>query len=394
MSDQIIENTGEKTPLEAIGESLAASLNKQDNPLESAKNESFVSEPFFKEAEEEVKEETKEPVAETVSTPAAELNEDGTPKTIVAEQTTETTIDTDQIPEEKFIGLLNTAINDTEISFNSIEEVKAIIEENKKFKLAENQIQELSQEERARIEVGREFGDFGLFDRVMGIDTSKITPKEALRQAYLLDNLGDNPQFLEKSFERDFRKTYEEDPDEEFSKDALENNGQKAISRIIELQEDLKKRGQISGIANPEDAKKAKIEEDNKWFAEVDNVLSKNDRVTYTLENGLAINIVMDAKDKALIQQAMDSPIDFIKAQITENGKIDHGALFETIMKIFYHEEILNEASRSGAAFKEEKILKEKKNAVIESAKAGDAGSETKPLEQFAANFRQLISNH
>lgn len=388
MPDQPIENTQELTPLESIGSTLAEALNKQDNPLEAEENDSFVARPFFEE-EEEIKEEV---VAETEATEAKEpeLNEDGTVKEPVVETTP---ITPDQIPEEAFIGLLKGAINDPEISFDSLEDIKQAFEDSKKFKEANGQLQGLSQEERARIEVGREFGDFGLFDRVMGIDTNKISHKEALRQVFFLDNIGKNIQFLEKTFERDFARTYDEEPDEEFSKMSLENNGQEAIDKIIEVQEGLKKRGQISGSADQEDAKKAKIEEDNKWFAEVDKVIEKNDRVTYTLEDGLVINIVMDAKDKNTIRDAMDNPIGYMKSQFTdETGKVDHEDLLEFVLRNMYYETALNEAKKSGAAFREDKILKEKKNAVIENPKAGSADTRTNVSDQIASNLSRLIN--
>jgi hypothetical protein len=363
---------------------VAEALNRQHNPLEEVKAEEFVARPFF---EEEVKEEVS---AETTEI-KPELNEDGTPKT------PEVKAEEGKVVEDKqvdLLGLLNTTINDPEISFSSVEEIKAIVAENRKFKEAEGQLRELTQEERARIEIGREYGDFGLFDRVMSIDTDKITPKEALRQVYFLDNIEKNPQFLEKAFEKEYIKTYEEESDEEFSKMLLENNGQEAINQINELKNDLKKRGQISGGANPEDAKKAKEEQDKKWFADVDKVMSKSDRVTYNLEGGLAINIVMDAKDKQLIQNAMDRPVDYLKSLITdENGNYDHEALFEFIIRNEYYENALEEARKSGAATREERILKEKKNVIIDTAKAGDAGTETKLSDQLATNFRQLI-NH
>lgn len=379
--DQIIEET--KVESGPDFSKVAEALNQQNNPLENPLNQEFVTQPFF--GEEEIKEDNKEEVVETVET----TDKPEEVKTPVVEVKTE-----EKPVEVDFLGLLNNAINDTDLSFGSVDEIKAIVAENRKYKEIEAQFQELSQEERARIELGRESGDFGLFDRVMGIDTKSITPKEALRQVFMLDNLDSNPQYLEKKFEKDFIKTYEEETDEEYSKMELENNGRKAISRIIELQEDLKKRGQVSGGVNPEEAKKAKEELDNKWFADVDSVMSKSDRVTYSLEGGVDINIVMDANDKKLIQDAMDRPVEYLKSLITdEKGNYDHQALFEFIIRNEYYENALEEARKSGAANREEKILKEKKNAVIEVVKAGDAGAETKLSDQLAGNFRKLI-NH
>jgi uncharacterized protein YaaR (DUF327 family) len=325
---------------------------------------------------------------ETKATETPELNEDGTPKVVV--ETTTEVVKEPEITEEKFIAHLNTAINDPEYSFKSIDDIKAAIEENKKLKQT-NEYQELAPEERARLEMGREYGDYGLYDRVMGIDTAKITPKEALKQAYLLDNVGKNPQFLDRAFEKEFTKKYEEDADEEFSKMLLEDNGQEAIDRIKDLQEDLKKLGQYSGSANTKETEEARKEADNKWFADVDDVINKNDRITYTLEDGLAINIVMDAKDKLTIQEAMDKPLDFVKSFfMDEKGQVDMSALYEFVMRNMYFEPVLNEARKSGAATREEKILKEKKNPIIESSKAGSADVKPNLLDEMVKNWQKI----
>jgi hypothetical protein len=365
---------------------VAEAINQQYNPIGEKKQDMFQSEPFFKE---EVKEEkTEEKVEEGKDTI---INKEEKKPEVDTEKIVETEIVAEkQITETDILGALNSELG---ASFNSVEDIKALIEENQKFKKADSEIRELGQEERARLEVGREHGDYGLYDRVMGIDTSKLTHKEAIRQVYFLEKSGKNPVLVEKLFEKEFAKTYEEETDEETSKMLLEDNGQEAIEKIIDLQNDFKKLGQVSGGVDPEKEKQAKIEEDDKWFAAVDSVLGKTDRVTYDLEDGSKINIVMDVNDKPLIQDAMDNPIPFLKSLITDdNGNVDHEAQLEFVLWNFYKEKALDEARKSGAALREEKILKEKKNSVIETGKAGDAVAETPVGEQIAKNFRSLIN--
>jgi hypothetical protein len=297
-------------------------------------------------------------------------------------------------PESEFVNLINSVVSESGVQFNSLEDLKTVIAENKKFKEAANELSGLTQEERARIEVGREYGDFGLYDRVMGIDTAKLSHKDALKNVYFLDNIGKNQNYLEKAFEKTYLKIYEEDPDEEFSKLQLENDGQEAIQKIIELQKGLKERGKVSGAADESKAIEDKKKEDEKWFAAVDEILSKNDRVTYTLEDGLSFNIVMDDKDKKVIQEFMDKPVAFLKEMITDkDGKWDHKALFEFIMRNKYFDKVIAEARTSGAAHKEEKILKDKKNTVIESGKAGAPESGLDLGDQLAKSVRSLISH-
>jgi hypothetical protein len=391
MPEEVIEAKVEaQNPLESIGETLANSLNKQANPLETPSNQMFVAEPFFKEeekVEEKVEEGTEVKAVEEVKKPETEIKTE--------EKATETQIEA-KAPVVDLVALLN----ESGVQVSSVDQIKSIIEENTNFKKAESEYRELTQEERARIEVGREFGDFGLYDRVMKIDTKAITAKEALRQVFILDNLNSNPQYLEKKFEKDFTKDYEEEADTEYSALELENNGRKAIDRLIELQQDLKERGKISGGIDPEQARKDQEVIDSKWYESVDSVLSKSDRVSYELEDDstkekFSINIVMDVKDKQLIQDAMDRPLEYLRSKITdEKGNYDHEALFEFILRNENFEKALDEARKSGAAVREESILKAKKHTVIESGKAGEPGNEAKPIEQIAKSFQQMIHNN
>jgi hypothetical protein len=228
----------------------------------------------------------------------------------------------------------------------------------------------------------------------MGIDTTKLAPKEALKQVYFLDNIGKNPQFLEKAFEKEYTRTYEDESDEEFSKMLLENNGQEAIKKLIDLQEDLKQRGKISGSANQEQSAEDRKKEDDKWFAAVDKVLEKQDRITHKFKDGLSINIVMDAKDKQVIQDAMDKPVPYFISKFKDkDGNVNHETLYKVIMQLEYNEAALEEARKAGAAVQEEEILKKKKHTVIETGKAGDAEMKPKLSDQFATNFRNLINS-
>lgn len=379
-----------------IAETPVSSLGKADNPFDApAKSSTFVTGSFFQPPAEEAKPELNEDgtvkAAEVVSTldkvDAATATGATTESTTAEAATTEQVAE--QIAESDFVGLLNEAIGDS--NFSSISEIKAVLEENKKYKAAEGQLQELTQEERARIEIGREFNDFGLYDRVIKIDTTKISPKDALKQVYLIENLGENTQFLDKVFEKDFVKRFaedEEDPD--FSRMFLESEGAKAVQKIIDMQSDLKERGQISGGVDFEEAKKAKIESDNKWLADVDSVISKRDRVVHKTEGWPDLNIVMDGKDKTLFQKSMDEPIPFLKSLIMDDkGNFNHDLLFNFVMRNMpgYDEKARIEAFKAGAASREEKILKEKKNTVI-TTPAGDSQTKFNLNEELAKQIR------
>jgi hypothetical protein len=391
MSEQDKTNTVEtskETPANDFSK-VAGFLNKQTNPLTEPQHESFKAEPFFKQEEtkeEETKsEEEKKPETQEAAKETPEV------KTEPAKETTPSVETTREVPEYEIVAQFNDKAG---TSFGSLDEITSALEEYQKFKQAESEVLQLSSEDRARLEIGREYGDYTLYDRIMSIDTTKLTHKEALRQAYLLEHEG-TPQFLEKAFEREFKKSYEEDPDEEFSKDALENNAQQAIKKIRETQESFKQLGQVNGGVDPEEAKRVKAEADEKWFASVDSVLNKVDRLTYQLEDGLNLNIVMDAKDKNVIQAAMDQPIEWLRREITDDkGATDHEALMELVFRHVYYEKALQEAYKLGAASQEEKILKQKKNITIETTKAGDPGQGSKPLDSLAEKFRQSIPTY
>jgi hypothetical protein len=397
MAEEQTNITPELTDSEKAGKALSDFQASQIID-EAAKDKGFVSEPMPWNKADEVEGQTTGDKPEE-DKPKVELNPDGTPKAVDKPtqeiDTAKQEVQTEQIPEEEFVALLNNAISDPEISFKSLEDIKALVSENKKLK-GETEFHTLSQEERARIEVGREYGDFGLFDRVMAIDTTKLSHKDALKHVYFLDNIGKNTQLLERLFDKEYRKTYEDDlEDEDLTKMLLENNGQEAIEKLIDLQNELKDKGKLSGSAKPDTSAEDKKKEDAQWFAAVDKVISKNDRVSYTLDEGLVLNIVMDAKDKEKIQAAMDNPVAFLKSMIAdENGVYDHEAIFEFVLRNFYYQNALEEARIAGAAFHEEKLLKTKKHTTIESNKAGDTGTETKLGNQLAGSFRQMISNN
>lgn len=372
-------------------------LTKADNPLDApSRNQMFKAEPFFKEeATTELNEvgTPKTPQGEKKPEDKLELNPDGTQKTPVVEKqpestTTEETVE--QIPEAQFVELLNQSLNDPEVSFGTIADIKSVIEENKKFKAAQDQLNELTQEERARIEVGRQFGDFGLFDRITSIDPAKITPKEALKQVYFIENRGKDPLYLEKTFEKEFSKVYAEDEDDpDYATLKLKSEGQDAINTIVEWQKDLKAKGKTSLQAEQENAKKDREAEDQKWFAAVDNVLSKSDRISFKAEDGTVINVVMDAKDKKDIQAAMDSPIPYLKSLIVdEKGNYDYSKLFEFVMITKYQNQIRNEAYKVGQATKHEALLKTNR----EPTKASAAGNVNSPLNLAEAFAKHMTS--
>jgi hypothetical protein len=375
---------------------------KNITPIQTGtQHKQFVAEPFH--ATELAKEvalpsdeakSTETAATETKATEEAktEATAEATPDqeaTKVEDKPTEETA-VEQIPESEFVAMLNEAIADPEISFNELAEIKALIEENRQFKEAASQLQGLTQEERARIEIGREYGDFGLYDRITSIDTASLTPKEAMKQVFFLENIGKNTQLLEKQFEREYTKKYEEDPDEDYSKMLLKQDGEDAIKALIGAQADLKKRGQISGGVDPEVAKKAKQKEDEAWLAAVDTVINKNKKATHTFADGLAIHSPVKDKDVPLIRDYCDRPIEFLRSLITDkDGKYDHDKLWNVVVRNVYWGDFMDEARKAGAAIKEESFLKEKKNAdVIKTPAAGDAEAKFDALNALAASIR------
>ncbi len=390
MPEQEKTNTEGQSQVENTNDfsKVAEAITAQHNPFEQVVHDTFESGPYILE---EKKGEDAEVKAEDKPDTIINKEQKEEVKTEAKPEVTETKTETKkEITAEEILSSLNSTLDS---SFSSVEEIKSILEENQKYKQAENELRGLAQEDRARIQVGQEYGDYGLYDKVLGIDTSKLSPKEALKQVYLLENPGKSTQYLEKAFEKNYTKTYEEETDEEFSKLKLEEDGQDAIQKLIATQEQFKEFGKIDGGVDPEQQKKAKQAEDEKWFTAVDSVLNKTDRITYNLEDGLDINIVMDAKDKQVIQNAMDRPVEFLKSMITdEKGNYDHEALFEFIMRNVYFQQAFEEARKSGAAHREEKILKEKKNSVIETGKAGDPAAKTNVSEELAANIRSFMN--
>jgi hypothetical protein len=153
MTEENISNTETKNPETITNEfskEFAEALNKQHNPLTEPVYEEFKSEPFFKEEE--------KPEEEVVS----ETKVEETKEEEKVETKTEEVPEERKITEQDILGFLL----ENQVQVNSVDEIKSLLEENKKYKGIESELRELTQEERARLELGREHGDFGLYDHI------------------------------------------------------------------------------------------------------------------------------------------------------------------------------------------------------------------------------------
>lgn len=305
-------------------------------------------------------------------------------KTVVEEQepiVTDPIIDPviPELDENDIVGVLQEAGLSVQ-SFQQIQEALAIKDQYTK---TQKEFSGLSDDERRRIAVSREFGDATLYDRISAINADVIPDKEILRQIYFIENSGKSIDFLTKQFDRNYKKDYEEDEDEDFLKLKLAEDARLARETMKNFQEVLKSKT-IGDTAKDQPIDDS-VERQQAWRANADKILESNDRVIYTIGDS-QISVPMDPSSKAIVQQAMYDPMGFIKEAISnEDGSIDHEALFEFIMRNVNFEKILTETKATSRANFQETQLKTLRN--VEPAKTStkiEAVAET-PRSQFAS---------
>lgn len=294
------------------------------------------------------------------------------------------TMEIPELDEYDVIGVLQEA-GLTVQSFQQIQEALAL---QQKYTESQKELSGLSDDEKRRIAVAREFGDATLYDRVTSINADVIPDKEILRQIYFLRNTDKSVDYLTKQFDRDFKREYEDDDDEDFLKSKLANDVRLARETMKHFQEELKSK--TIGTPAAEQPVDDSEERRQAWMGSANQILENADKITYTVD-GAQISIVMDPTSKAIVQQAMYDPIGFINELITdEKGKVDHEALYELIMRNIYFEKLLSEAKNTGRANFQETQLKQLKN--VEQSKTSLKIDTPKPTPQdaFAAHIQQF----
>lgn len=325
-----------------------------------------------------------EPELETpASTEQAEVvQEDGTPL--------DSPIELPELDELDVVGLLQEA----DIQVGSLEEIKEALALKSKYNETQSEFAGLTEDEKRRVAIGREFGDPNLYDRVKSLNTDLLPEKEILRQVFFLKNHGKSPEFLSMKFDRDFSAKYQlaekditsaEDATEEqeikFTKLSLADDAAEARELLKNFQDVLatKTIGSTTPLAPEDDT-----EFQENWAKGVDTVLEKTDRVSYNVD-GTSVSIVMDPENREIVESFMRNPIQSIIDMVTDDsGNIDPEALFELAMRNVNFSKILGEVKKVGGATFHESQLKANKNIVTPAASGKLEVPKQTAQDQFA----------
>lgn len=285
--------------------------------------------------------------------------------------------------------------------FKSIEEIKEAAKAYKEKQESEQQFQGLTEEEIARINAGREFGDYKLYDELKSLDPQNLDNKEVLRQQFFLDekNRGRDPEYLNKKFEKEYKAKYvpSEDEDEEDKKFYADEEKEAAKDARKELENKKQKlqelaQKNVKGEENEPDPKEEQ-KQDEEWYDMVDNTLKQHDSVEQTVENkeaNFSVDISRNKKKEEMVQKAMDQPGQLVKELIGDkNDNVDPSNLHDFVVWNTHREEILTEVYKQGQNDMKEQFLKDRKNNDPQKAnKGGEKQTEGKSLADGLADLR------
>lgn len=355
------ENTEQQQNTEAIAEII----NQVDNPFqqfEEPVSSEFVTESLFGDP---VEEQEGDVALQGNSTEQSEVNAD------------------DEDESEDPVSWLNEQWREQGLKINSLDDVPAIYKELQK--LAAGTKSDLSKEEQARIKLGRETGDWGLYDRIVSVDTSKIDNTEAMKTKFFLENPKMPRLVAEQLFERNLKKSITEDDSEEFIKHYLEYEGAQAKQWLEEKK---------ASINTAEDSKVEEVkQDDSNWFKGVDAIISQlaqdKNLVTYELE-GKEVNVDIDQDELLELRDAMDNPQGWIRDNIlNEQGGWDFEKLAQLILRDMHNHKISKEFYELGRVHEQQHFLGKQRGTTQQTA-TGAPRNNTDPRDNVAQVFRSF----
>ena len=347
-------------------EQIAQVITETDNPFaqhDEPINNEFVTESLFGE-------------------PAPEQAEEGGEQ----QQAPAATTEEEEVEEtEDPVSWLNEQWREQGVKINTLDEIPAIIKDYQK--LLANKPADLSKEEQARIKLGRETGDWGLYDRIVSIDTNNIENTEAMKTKFFLENPKMPRLVAEQLFERNLRKSVNPDEDsEEFIKHYLEYEGAQAKQWLEEKK---------ASINTAEDSNVEEVKQDDGiWFKGVDAVINQlaqdKNQITYELEDK-AVNVVIDQDELLELRDAMDNPQGWIRDNIlNEQGGWDFEKLAQLILKDMHINKIGKEYYELGRVHQEQHLLSKQRGTTTQTTATGAPKNNADPRDNFAQAFKQF----
>lgn len=280
---------------------------------------------------------------------------------------------------------LNEQWREKGVKINSLDDIPEIIKEYNRLK-AEKPAG-LSAEEQARIKLGRETGNWQLYDQIVSIDTTKIDAREAMKTKFILERPAMSPILANQMFEKELKRVLSEDDSEEFIQQYLEYEGAIAKKWLDD------KKTSINTAEDSNVEEKVKESEDI-WFKGVDTVINQlvtdKNQITYELEDGKSVNVVIDQDELRELRDMMDSPQGWIRDNIlNEQGGWDFEKLAQLILKDMHSDKISKEFYELGRVHQEQHLLS-KQRGTTQSTATGAPKNNTDIRDNFAQAFQQF----
>lgn len=358
------ENTSE----DQNAEQVAQVVTQIDNPFEQTENAisgDFVTHPFFEESF------TKDMSAEEQQTPNGQS------------EGYDTKVDSEEDGDP--VEWLNEQWREKGVKIESLDEIPQII--NAYNKLVSEKPTAYSAEEQARIKLGRETGNWQLYDQVVSIDTTKIEAREAMRTKFVLERPTMSTALANQMFEKELKRVLSEDDSEEFIQQYLEYEGALAKKWLDD------KKASINTAEDSNVDEKAK-ESEGGWFKGVDEVINQlvldKNQITYELEDGKAINVVIDQDELQELRDMMDSPQAWIRDNIlNDQGGWDFEKLAQLMLKNMHSDKISKEFYELGRVDQERHLLSKQRGTTQQTA-TGAPKSNVDVRDNFAQAFQKF----
>lgn len=357
----------ENSTQEQNTEEIAQSITQIDQPFAQSEfeiNSEFVRESFFEDAptEEQVPANTVNAAPETPNEQDPE-EEDGDP-----------------------VEWLNEQWREKGVKISSLDEIPQIINDYNRM-MAEKPAG-LTAEEQARLKLGRETGNWQLYDQIVSIDTKTIDAREAMKTKFILEKPDMPRHFAETLFEKELKKIFSEDDSDEFIQQYLEYEG--AIAK--KWLDDKKASINIAEDSTVEEKVKAS---EGEWFKGVDTVINQivldKNQITYELEEGKAINVVIDQDELNDLKDMMDSPQGWIRDNIlNDQGGWDFEKLGQLMLKNMHFEKIGKEFYELGRVHQEQHLLNKQRGNNSQQTATGAPRNNVDPRDNVVGVFNKF----
>jgi hypothetical protein len=359
-------------------EQVAEAITSTHNPfeqVEEAASRQFVANEVFGDPVEETAANQED--ANTATTPAATPPAD------------------EQVEEnDDPVSWLNEQWRAQGVKIESLDDIPYIVSEYQKLLAIKKP--DYTPEEIARIKLGRETGNWGLYDEIVSIDTKTINiknPEEAkdiMKTKFILEHPEMSRPFAEKLFEKNLSKTFSEEDSEEFIAQYLEHEAAIAKKWLEEKKASIN----IAEDSTVEEVKQT----DDQWFAQVDKVINQivQDKlqVTYEVEDK-AVNVVIDQDELRELRDAMDSPQTWLRDNIlNERGEYDHEKLAHLIIKDLHSAKVNKEFYELGRVHQEQHLLTKQRGTTMQTTATGAPRNNSDPRDGVADAFSKLTRGY